>query len=90
MGIGTVHGRFRVTEQGEMITQNLGQVSILCYYVIMLLCYYAIIYYAIYTTIYTNTLYILLYNLGQEAVAERTLDLFTGGVLTEVCVCYVL
>jgi phosphoenolpyruvate carboxylase len=40
---GTVHGRFRVTEQGEMITQNLGQ----------------------------------------EAVAERTLDLFTGGVLTE-------
>jgi len=39
----TVHGRFRVTEQGEMITQNLGQ----------------------------------------EAIAERTLDLFTAGVLTE-------
>lgn len=40
---GTIQGRFRVTEQGEMITQNLGQ----------------------------------------EAVAERTLDLFTAGVLSE-------
>lgn len=39
----TINGRFRVTEQGEMITQNLGEVS----------------------------------------VAERTLDLFTAGVLTE-------
>lgn len=39
----TVDGRFRVTEQGEMITQNLGV----------------------------------------EAMAERTLDLFTSGVLTE-------
>jgi phosphoenolpyruvate carboxylase len=39
----TIHGRFRVTEQGEMITQNLGQVP----------------------------------------VAERTLDLFTAGVLAE-------
>lgn len=39
----TINGRFRVTEQGEMITQNLGEV----------------------------------------AVAERTLDLFTAGVLTE-------
>jgi phosphoenolpyruvate carboxylase len=40
---GTVNGRFRVTEQGEMITQNFGQ----------------------------------------EAMAERTLDLFTAGVLSE-------
>lgn len=40
---GTIHGRFRVTEQGEMITQNFGQVP----------------------------------------VAERTLDLFTAGVLAE-------
>ena len=39
----TINGRFRITEQGEMITQNYGQ----------------------------------------EAVAERTLDLFTAGVLTE-------
>jgi phosphoenolpyruvate carboxylase len=39
----TINGRFRVTEQGEMITQNLGQ----------------------------------------EAIAERTLDLFTAGVLVE-------
>eukprot|EP01041_Mallomonas_annulata_P005192 gene5192-10384_t len=39
----TINGRFRVTEQGEMITRNLGQ----------------------------------------EAVAERTLDLFTAGVLSE-------
>jgi phosphoenolpyruvate carboxylase len=39
----TINGRFRVTEQGEMITQNLGE----------------------------------------EAVAERTLDLFTAGVLAE-------
>lgn len=39
----TINGRFRVTEQGEMITQNLGEVS----------------------------------------VAERTLDLFTAGVLAE-------
>lgn len=39
----TINSRFRVTEQGEMITQNLGQ----------------------------------------EAVAERTLDLFTAGVLVE-------
>lgn len=40
---GTINGRFRVTEQGEMITQNLGE----------------------------------------ESVAERTLDLFTAGVLAE-------
>ena len=40
---GTINGRFRVTEQGEMITQNFGE----------------------------------------EAVAERTLDLFTAGVLAE-------
>ena len=40
---GTIGGRFRVTEQGEMITQNLGE----------------------------------------ESVAERTLDLFTAGVLAE-------
>jgi phosphoenolpyruvate carboxylase len=40
---GTINGRFRVTEQGEMITQNFGRVSI----------------------------------------AERTLDLFTAGVLAE-------
>ena len=39
----TIHGRFRVTEQGEMITQNLGQ----------------------------------------NSIAERTLDLFTAGVLAE-------
>lgn len=39
----TINGRFRVTEQGEMITQNFGQ----------------------------------------EATAERTLDLFTAGVLSE-------
>lgn len=39
----TINGRFRVTEQGEMITQNFGQV----------------------------------------AIAERTLDLFTAGVLAE-------
>ena len=39
----TINGRFRVTEQGEMITQNLGQ----------------------------------------NSVAERTLDLFTAGVLGE-------
>ena len=39
----TINGRFRVTEQGEMITQNFGQ----------------------------------------KAVAERTLDLFTAGVLAE-------
>ena len=39
----TINGRFRVTEQGEMITQNFGQTG----------------------------------------VAERTLDLFTAGVLTE-------
>lgn len=39
----TINGRFRVTEQGEMITQNFGQLS----------------------------------------VAERTLDLFTAGVLAE-------
>merc|ERR1711988_1583999 len=39
----TINGRFRVTEQGEMITQNFGQ--------------------------------------GE--IAERTLDLFTAGVLTE-------
>ena len=39
----TINGRFRVTEQGEMITQNFGQAS----------------------------------------MAERTLDLFTAGVLTE-------
>ena len=39
----TIRGRFRVTEQGEMITQNLGE----------------------------------------NSVAERTLDLFTAGVLTE-------
>lgn len=39
----TINGRFRVTEQGEMITQNLGEV----------------------------------------AIAERTLDLFTAGVLSE-------
>ena len=40
---GTINGRFRITEQGEMITQNFGQ----------------------------------------RAVAERTLDLFTAGVLAE-------
>lgn len=40
---GTINGRFRVTEQGEMITQNYGQ----------------------------------------REIAERTLDLFTAGVLTE-------
>lgn len=40
---GTINGRFRVTEQGEMITQNFGQ----------------------------------------QAMAERTLDLFTAGVLSE-------
>jgi phosphoenolpyruvate carboxylase len=39
----TIHGRFRVTEQGEMITQNFGQIP----------------------------------------VAERTMDLFTAGVLAE-------
>lgn len=39
----TIQGRFRITEQGEMITQNLGEV----------------------------------------AIAERTLDLFTAGVLAE-------
>ena len=39
----TINGRFRVTEQGEMITQNFGQ----------------------------------------REIAERTLDLFTAGVLTE-------
>ena len=39
----TIHGRFRVTEQGEMITQNLGRL----------------------------------------AIAERTFDLFTAGVLVE-------
>lgn len=39
----TINGRFRVTEQGEMITQNFGM----------------------------------------EAIAERTLDLFTSGVLME-------
>ena len=39
----TINGRFRVTEQGEMITQNFGQ----------------------------------------DAIAERTLDLFTAGVLVE-------
>ena len=39
----TINGRFRVTEQGEMITQNFGQ----------------------------------------EGIAERTLDLFTAGVLAE-------
>ncbi len=39
----TINGRFRVTEQGEMITQNFGQ----------------------------------------KEIAERTLDLFTAGVLTE-------
>mmetsp|Transcript_14188 Transcript_14188/g.13713 ORF Transcript_14188/g.13713 Transcript_14188/m.13713 type:complete len:921 (+) Transcript_14188:137-2899(+) len=39
----TINGRFRVTEQGEMITQNLGQ----------------------------------------EGMAEKTLDLFTAGVLAE-------
>ena len=39
----TVQGRFRITEQGEMITQNFGQ----------------------------------------QATAERTLDLFTAGVLAE-------
>jgi len=39
----TINGRFRVTEQGEMITQNFGHISI----------------------------------------AERTLDLFTAGVLSE-------
>ena len=39
----TINGRFRVTEQGEMITQNFGQLD----------------------------------------TAERTLDLFTSGVLTE-------
>ena len=39
----TINGRFRVTEQGEMITQNFGQ----------------------------------------KAVAERTLDIFTAGVLAE-------
>ena len=39
----TINGRFRVTEQGEMITQNLGS----------------------------------------DAIAERTLDLFTAGILTE-------
>lgn len=40
---GTINGRFRITEQGEMITQNFGQV----------------------------------------AIAERTFDLFTAGVLSE-------
>ena len=40
---GTINGRFRITEQGEMITQNLGQ----------------------------------------GAVAQRTLDFFTAGVLAE-------
>merc|ERR1719456_902548 len=40
----TINGRFRVTEQGEMITQNFGE----------------------------------------AAIAERTLDLFTSGVLSEV------
>eukprot|EP00595_Chromulina_sp_UTEXLB2642_P002938 CAMPEP_0196764744 /NCGR_PEP_ID=MMETSP1095-20130614/6774_1 /TAXON_ID=96789 ORGANISM="Chromulina nebulosa, Strain UTEXLB2642" /NCGR_SAMPLE_ID=MMETSP1095 /ASSEMBLY_ACC=CAM_ASM_000446 /LENGTH=748 /DNA_ID=CAMNT_0042121099 /DNA_START=563 /DNA_END=2809 /DNA_ORIENTATION=+ len=39
----TINGRFRVTEQGEMITQNFGQ----------------------------------------DAIAERTFDLFTAGVLVE-------
>lgn len=39
----TINGRFRITEQGEIITQNFGE----------------------------------------ETVAERTLDLFTAGVLTE-------
>lgn len=39
----TINGRFRITEQGEMITQNFGQ----------------------------------------DAIAERTLDLFTSGILTE-------
>jgi phosphoenolpyruvate carboxylase len=39
----TINGRFRITEQGEMITQNFGQ----------------------------------------DAIAERTLDLFTSGILME-------
>ena len=28
---GTINGRFRVTEQGEMITQNFGEVAIVAY-----------------------------------------------------------